>query len=87
MCLIFYLLQLYIAKKLQIEPSTQTHYTDSLHLYEKHFEKSKQSISANLYNKELRKVLVKKIEFIVIDFKISLQDLYFFTQYNSEWKK
>lgn len=250
--LIFYLLQLYIAKKLQIEPGTQTHYTDSLHLYEKHFEKSKQiitsttleeiisigkafhvnslqeylninhsyvvalnfqnihseyfenffklfqeikknkmvsytfnfnnlldylaynwlytykknfqtqqskkvtnfqidnissfkylpihtlkkkiqkfcevfntnfddfikvlqqnnqdsvlsvqlsdkekilrivilslileSISANLYNKELRKVLVKKIESIAIDFKISLQDLYFFNQYNSEWQ-
>ncbi len=36
---IFYLLQVYIADKLSVEVGLQTHFTDSLHLYKRDFEK------------------------------------------------
>ncbi len=44
---IFYLLQVYIAKNLNIDVGTQTHFTDSLHLYVKDLEKVKEIIDNN----------------------------------------
>ena len=44
---IFYLLQLYIAKKLNISVGIQTHFTDSLHLYTKDLEKVEKIINNN----------------------------------------
>ncbi len=47
---VFYLLQVYISKAVNCGIGTQTHYTDSLHLYEKHFDKVKQIIKNNSIN-------------------------------------
>lgn len=44
---VFYLLQVYISNAINCKIGTQTHYTDSLHLYEKHFDKVKQIIKSN----------------------------------------
>lgn len=44
---VFYLLQVYIANKLSIDVGIQTHFTDSLHLYERDFRKVKTILSNN----------------------------------------
>lgn len=44
---VFYLLQLYIVKELNCGIGTQTHFTDSLHLYTKDLEKIKKIINNN----------------------------------------
>jgi len=44
---VFYLLQVYIASAVDCKIGTQTHYTDSLHLYEKHFHKVEKIIKNN----------------------------------------
>lgn len=44
---VFYLLQSYIAKALNLELGIQTHFTDSLHLYEKNFLDVKKIIDKN----------------------------------------
>ena len=47
---VFYLLQVYISKEVNCKVGTQTHYTDSLHLYEKHFDKVEKIIRNNSIN-------------------------------------
>ena len=44
---VFYLLQLYIAEKVNSDIGTQTHFTDSLHLYTKDLEKVEKIINSN----------------------------------------
>lgn len=44
---VFYLLQSYIAKELNLELGIQTHFTDSLHLYEKNFVDVKKILENN----------------------------------------
>lgn len=46
---VFYLLQSYIANELNLELGIQTHFTDSLHLYEKNFLDVKKIIDNNSY--------------------------------------
>lgn len=44
---VFYILQCYIANQLKCDLGVQTHYTDSLHLYERDFEKVKFILASN----------------------------------------
>jgi len=53
---VFYLLQVYIANAINCKIGTQTHYTDSLHLYEKHFDIVEKIIKNNSIN------IIKSIE-------------------------
>jgi len=46
---VFYLLQVYIANQLSIDIGIQTHFTDSLHLYERDFEKVETILKNNSY--------------------------------------
>ncbi len=59
---VFYLLQVYIAKSINCEIGIQTHYTDSLHLYEKHLSNVENIIKYNSLDKIIQ--IEKSYDFV-----------------------